>query len=278
MALDRHQEVAQVWNWLPAFRAAAEYESLQRAALALRVSPSALSRSIRLLEDALGVALFLRSPSGLSLTSHGQALLAATRDAMRLVYGGFPTRAEHVKVGAVGPVLSTLLTEVVLASVGNGAVRIAALEDEAVAEQVCCGELDLALTHRSPLGDDARGQRPILVVEALPALDLVLAGSPVSAPSRVASLEREEFGFPGSELVCASLEGLRGLSARLQVPMLIPRCLVPEGAPIIEVVERSVPVFVVRRRELRADRPDGFASLVDALRARLAGRAAALPG
>jgi DNA-binding transcriptional LysR family regulator len=270
MALDRHQEVAQVWNWLPAFRAAAEYESLQRAALALSVSPSALSRSIRLLEEALGVSLFTRSPSGLSLTSHGQHLLAATRDAIRLVHDGFPTPLARMKVGAVGPVLNTLLTEAVVSVLSDGGLRLAAVEDDAVAEQVCCGELDLALTHDAPL------KRQILTVEALPSLELVLAGSPAVSPSRVASLDRHEFASPGADLICATLEGVRAVSQRLRVPMLIPRCLVPEGTPIVEEGVRSVPVFLIRRREVRADRQDELAPLVDALQTLLSRGAPAL--
>jgi DNA-binding transcriptional LysR family regulator len=270
MALERHQEVAQVWNWLPAFRAAAEYESLQRAALALSVSPSALSRSIRLLEEALGVSLFTRSPSGLSLTSHGQHLLAATRDAMRLVYSGFPAPIARVKVGAVGPVLNALLGEAVVCVLNEGGLRLAAVEDDAVAEQVCCGELDLALAHHAPLKNEAR---QILTVEALPSLELVLAGWPAVSPARVASLERQEFASPGADLICATLEGMRAVSQRLRVPMLIPRCLVPEGTPIVEEGVRSVPVFIIRRREVRADRQDELAPLVDALRA-LLGRGA----
>src|SRR5581483_2269624 len=83
MALDRYRRIARLWNWLPAFRAVAEYESVQAAGTALALSPSALSRAVRLIEDELGEPLFVRAPSGLTLTARGQALLTATRDAMR---------------------------------------------------------------------------------------------------------------------------------------------------------------------------------------------------
>ena len=42
----------------------------------------------KLLEDALGLTLFSRSPGGMALTESGARLLAATRDAMRLIHAG----------------------------------------------------------------------------------------------------------------------------------------------------------------------------------------------
>ena len=44
--------VERIWNWLPAFRAVAETEHLPTASDLLHVTPSALSRTIRLLEQA----------------------------------------------------------------------------------------------------------------------------------------------------------------------------------------------------------------------------------
>ncbi|MEM9193593.1 MAG: LysR family transcriptional regulator [Myxococcota bacterium] len=73
----------QLWSWLPAFRAVGESEHLPTAAKHLLVSASALSRSIRLLEDELEVELFERSPRGLKLTEDGKHLLAAVRNAMQ---------------------------------------------------------------------------------------------------------------------------------------------------------------------------------------------------
>jgi DNA-binding transcriptional LysR family regulator len=58
--MDRFRRVAQLWNWLPAFRGVAEHENPQRAASVLGVSASALSRTVKLLEDALGAEVFVR--------------------------------------------------------------------------------------------------------------------------------------------------------------------------------------------------------------------------
>lgn len=80
------RKIAQFWNWLPAFRAVAEAGGVNEAARLLRISPSALSRSVSLLEAALGTTLFFREKGLMRLTPSGEELLAATRDAMRLLH------------------------------------------------------------------------------------------------------------------------------------------------------------------------------------------------
>jgi hypothetical protein len=44
----RLRRVAQLWNWLPGFRAVAEHEHVHKAAHTLGISPSALSRTVKL--------------------------------------------------------------------------------------------------------------------------------------------------------------------------------------------------------------------------------------
>lgn len=60
---------------LQAFVEAARLLSFQQAAVVLRISPSALSRRIQVLEDHLGVALFRRLRPGLELTDAGRSYL-----------------------------------------------------------------------------------------------------------------------------------------------------------------------------------------------------------
>ncbi|HUL03810.1 MAG TPA: LysR family transcriptional regulator [Gemmatimonadales bacterium] len=61
---------------LRSFAAVAETGHLTRAAEKLHISQPALSAQIKALEDELGVALFERTSSGMTLTSGGQRLLA----------------------------------------------------------------------------------------------------------------------------------------------------------------------------------------------------------
>lgn len=61
-------------NALRAFEATARLQSVTRAAAALNVTHGAVSRQLRLLEDALGRPLFTRQGRGLSLTEAGEQL------------------------------------------------------------------------------------------------------------------------------------------------------------------------------------------------------------
>lgn len=76
------------WNWLPTFRVVAERESIQDASRVLHVSPSAVSRTIRLLEEQVGRALFLRECGHVRITPAGSELLEAVRRSMRLLDEG----------------------------------------------------------------------------------------------------------------------------------------------------------------------------------------------
>lgn len=91
--MQRLRRLSAIWNWLPAFRAVAELEHLQRAAKELGTSPSAVSRTVHLLEEQLGAPLFHRTGGHLRLTELGRALLVATRDAMRRVDDALPADA-----------------------------------------------------------------------------------------------------------------------------------------------------------------------------------------
>jgi DNA-binding transcriptional LysR family regulator len=67
------------------FVAVAEHMSFTRAAEALRIDQPWLSRQIMQLEEQLGVTLFDRSKSRITLTADGEELLRVARPAARLV-------------------------------------------------------------------------------------------------------------------------------------------------------------------------------------------------
>jgi LysR family glycine cleavage system transcriptional activator len=68
-------------NMLRIFEEVARHRSFSQAALGLNVTQGAVSRQIKQLEDYLGVALFIRTPQGLSLTEAGTALSPHLSDA-----------------------------------------------------------------------------------------------------------------------------------------------------------------------------------------------------
>ena len=64
------------WGSLAAFAVVAEERSFTRAAARLGVSPSALSHTMRRLEDRLRMQLLARSTRSVSTTEAGERLLA----------------------------------------------------------------------------------------------------------------------------------------------------------------------------------------------------------
>ena len=62
------------YNDLHSFLTVAQEKSFSRAAIKLRVSPPALSKTIRLLEERLGLQLFVRTTRQVSLTHAGEQL------------------------------------------------------------------------------------------------------------------------------------------------------------------------------------------------------------
>lgn len=67
-------------NALRAFEAAARHLSISKAALELNVTPAAISHQIRLLEEHIGLPVFMRSGRGLALTDAGAAGLRDLRE------------------------------------------------------------------------------------------------------------------------------------------------------------------------------------------------------
>lgn len=72
---------------LRAFEAAGRHLSAKQAAAELSVTATAISHQIRQLEDALGVALFIRRPRQLRLTREGRALQAVLSGAFDDIAG-----------------------------------------------------------------------------------------------------------------------------------------------------------------------------------------------
>lgn len=67
-------------NALRAFEVAARHMSISQAAVELRVTPAAISHQIRLLEDHVGLPVFVRNGRGLALTDAGAAGLRDLRE------------------------------------------------------------------------------------------------------------------------------------------------------------------------------------------------------
>ncbi|TLX44884.1 LysR family transcriptional regulator [Xanthobacter autotrophicus] len=98
--------------------AASEYGSFRKAAAALGVQESSVSRRIRDIEDQVGASLFLRHPGGINLTIAGQRFLHRVRHALDHIRDAAAEvaaigRAEdgYVKVGLFSSLSSGFLSD-----------------------------------------------------------------------------------------------------------------------------------------------------------------------
>ncbi|MCA9629555.1 MAG: LysR family transcriptional regulator [Myxococcales bacterium] len=151
--MQRPARVTQLWNWLPAFRAVAETQHLPSASTAAHLSPSALSRSVKQLEDELGVELFKRVGRALVLSPAGEDLLRAVREAMLRVEEGVRLATDDcysgtLRVSAPSPLMATFVLPA-LNRVREQHPRLVPdlieLDSEATREALLSGSLDLAI-------------------------------------------------------------------------------------------------------------------------------------
>lgn len=92
---------------LRAFEAAARHLSFKHAAAELSLTPTAISHQVRLLEECLGVQLFVRGTRRVDLTPAGQGLFPPLRDGLDAMARG--VQAVRPRQGPRGLVLSTTM-------------------------------------------------------------------------------------------------------------------------------------------------------------------------
>lgn len=99
------------WNWLPVFVEVADAGAVGAAARRLGLTPAAVSRTLRLLEDALGEELFNRVGRRLVINPAGVALRDAMRAALGQVEVGLGHIADRLLVGPLRVASLGVLTE-----------------------------------------------------------------------------------------------------------------------------------------------------------------------
>lgn len=137
------------------FLAIAERRSFTAAAAELNITQPALTKSIRLLEDELGVQLFRRLPRGVELTPYGASLARHARavrvqvkDAISEIQSLQSGISGRITIGAGPAWLRRLLPSAVGALVRERPlvrVRIVGGFDEAILQDLRLGEIDAAL-------------------------------------------------------------------------------------------------------------------------------------
>ncbi|MEV5807268.1 LysR family transcriptional regulator [Streptomyces parvulus] len=136
------------------FLAVADEGSVTHAARLLGMTQPALSRAIRALETAVGVALFVRTPQGLRLTDAGKFMrhdarrLVDSADAVLTRVARFAHEGRHLRVTARGcdvDMLERLVSSYNASSSERTTARPALVEERLQAEQIRRGEADVTL-------------------------------------------------------------------------------------------------------------------------------------
>jgi DNA-binding transcriptional LysR family regulator len=288
MAMDRLRRVSNIWNWLPAFRVVAEYESIQKAAVVLNVSASALSRTVRLLEDAISETLFVRSATGLTLTTFGTELLNGTRDAMRRiddVVAGQETSGSDERTfvaAANGPVLSRLLDRAlcgVVRDFDGVRFRTTSVDDENAVAELLRGNLDLALVEGGlgfEIPDVLTGDRigelrfAMLAPPSHPMAERGEAVLPADlAAAKMVTLAAVAAHEQPSRIVAsvASMESAESLAEQGAFLAHLPIALAPASFRVVAPSPARLRVTALSRKPLEKEAPALVRALVGAIRA-----------
>ncbi|SMX46577.1 LysR family transcriptional regulator [Actibacterium lipolyticum] len=206
------------WSLIQAFLAVAESGSLSAAARAIGVSQPTIGRQIRLMEDALGVQLFLRQPRGFALSETGAALMGPAR-AMRDAAGAMALTAAGHSQGISGVVrvtasvaVSHYLLPPILAEIRNRHPEIELeLVSSDTSENLLFREADIALRMYRPkqlnVVTQHLGDIPLGVYGAKTYLEK--AGVPKGIPDL---FDHALVGYDRSELIICGMRE-RGLEA-----------------------------------------------------------------
>ncbi|MBI2393876.1 MAG: LysR family transcriptional regulator [Deltaproteobacteria bacterium] len=161
------KRVRDLWAWIPAFKAVAESEHLPTAAARLHVSASALSRTVRLLEDAVGQPLFVRAGRRISLNAAGRKLLLAVQRATITLEQALPqvlgeVHEGELRIGSLGVLTDRFVVPAALdlAAKHPGVVpALTTLQSREANRQIAAGELDVAFFYDPTVHEGVRCRR-----------------------------------------------------------------------------------------------------------------------
>jgi DNA-binding transcriptional LysR family regulator len=161
------KRVRDVWSWIPAFKSVAETEHLPTSAARLHVSASALSRTVRLLEDAVGQPLFVRTGGRIALNGAGRKLLLAVQrasitleQALPRVLGG--DDQGELRIASLGVLTDRFVVPAALALTEShpGVVPLLSTQQSREANrQLAAGELDVAFFYDATVHEGVRCRR-----------------------------------------------------------------------------------------------------------------------
>ncbi len=144
MELDQLRQLAMV----------AEEGTMQAAAARMHLSPSALSRSLRRLEDELGQPLFDRTKNSMRLNDRGRLALGHARaiiaeeQRLRDDFAALAKRARTIRVASVAPAPTWRLSSIVLTQDPTAIIEPDIIAEDEARSRLFNGTCDLAITAR----------------------------------------------------------------------------------------------------------------------------------
>ena len=153
------------------FRAVVEAGGLKKAAELLHITPGALSKAIRQLEDDTGKTLFNRVGRGLELTEHGRKLYAAServieehRRMLENLDASTPATETTLSVASYEVFTTYCLGATVMTGLEDAALRILEMGVGDLERAVIEREADAAITY-APFPEEALSFHQLAVIE-----------------------------------------------------------------------------------------------------------------
>lgn len=183
---------------LRAFVSVAETRTFTAGARRVNVTQAAVSMQIRLLEDELGVLLFVRAPRRVTLTEAGELLLERARNILREVEAARDEIAAlkgaetgRLRVGSASAMVSAEALPKLLKKLRrihpHAEMSVSSGTSDALIRQILAGDLDLAFVS---LPVEVRG----VETEALTRDELVAIAAPKHLHARKRVITAEELG------------------------------------------------------------------------------------
>jgi DNA-binding transcriptional LysR family regulator len=259
------------------FLCVAKLQNISKAASELGVSQPTLTQSMKKLEAAVGVTLFLRSAKGALLTPAGHRVLSRATELMdvwqSLRHVALQEEHElsgHFRIGA-HPAVACYLWPPFFRHVKATAPRVelSLVHDlsRKIAEGVLQFKIDLGFVINPPLHNDLvikpLGFDTVAIFSSSNRYTDILFGDPVLIQTQDILRKIKSSQFSYSQFVeCSSLEVIQSLvTSGAGYGILPKRVACSEGASTLEIVDPNLPVFrdricLVYRKEVMAS-PSG---------------------
>lgn len=218
-----------------------------KAAATLNITQSALTRSVQILEDHLGIQIFERGPRGIRLTAEGEEfieggtrLLSEAATLERFARGARTTERGRVRLGAAPASFRLFWFEVL----PTFAARYPGIQVETSAETVDeisrllqAGNLDVAVGSLEAL----KGNSAIVVTDIanLAVSPFVRRGHPLDREDHPTFEELLAFPMVGPSPAAPHRELMNQMASDLHLPFSVPHLIVDSFSLSLKIVERT---------------------------------------